>query len=309
MNILSIDFDYFQDATESQLAEYPDDTISISGNAEMLAWALRYTSLYDALGLKKIKISTKFLKKMEDLLLKMPKYIPVMICNQHIEIVPFIRKYLVEHYEEEYVDFTQQDLHIYNVDLHHDMFGPDDEKLTKDTLHNGNWIKFMLAAKEPTTSMIKWFCRSVSIDAYKLNDFARKAGTYLAVEGLKDLEDTEFGGIFLCKSSTWLPPHLDKHFDELVHVIKDHFNNVKMSYADPLILNRYSVIKKTAKEMDEKLNVIKKQPYNEPLGPLPPLYMDLDGDVIKYDNGDINITYVNKDGKWTIKDDDDLPFV
>lgn len=305
MNILSIDFDYFQNATENQLAEYPDDTISISESAEMVAWALRYTNLYDALGLKKIKINARLLKKMEDLLLKMHRDTPVMICNQHVEIVPFIRKYLIDHYSGGYIDFKQQDLCIYNIDLHHDMFGPDDEELTKDTLHNGNWIKFMLAAKNPTTSMIKWFCRKVSVDAYKLTDFVKKSPTHLIVEELKDLENTEFGGIFLCKSSTWVPPHLDKHFDELVHVIKDHFNTVKMSYADPLIMNRYNFIKRTTKDMNDKVNAIKKQPYNTFV-----LDENLGNDIFTYDSGNITITYMNNGTNgWSTDDNDDLPFV
>ncbi len=40
------------------------------------------------------------------------------------------------------------------------------------------------------------------------------------------LSDMQFDIVFLCRSDTWTPPHLDEGFNELVQTCINHFDKV-----------------------------------------------------------------------------------
>jgi hypothetical protein len=89
----------------------------------------------------------------------------------------------------------------------------------------GNWVKFLLD-KYPDTRL-KWITRELSTYCYGFsNDDIKKMNIEY---DFSSIENQTFDAIFLCRSDTWLPPHLDKYFDELAneHLV-NHFFDVQI---------------------------------------------------------------------------------
>ena len=100
---------------------------------------------------------------------------------------------------------------VVNVDMHHDMFNNGDE------VDCGNWATHILQDIE--NCKVTWIANPVSIEAY---------GTKPALEGntyydLSVLKDKQFDLIFICRSDSWLPPHLDKEFEKLYYFVLEEF--------------------------------------------------------------------------------------
>ena len=226
MKVLSIDFDFFQDATAEQLLKYPDG-VDYGTKISIVVWSHYYTerSLTDYMDVKSIKINRKLFKQMKEIIAAQDKTIPVLVTNSHKYIYDFIH----EHWDR------KEQCDIWNVDLHHDLFN-DNEKLDC-----GNWGMHIIN----DGAQLHWIGRETSVEVYglgKIEDFPIK-------QDFEEIKDKKFDLIFLCRSDTWLAPHLDKYFVEMGKLCCNHFNRV---CGDPDVFkSRMREISKQVKSYDE----------------------------------------------------------
>lgn len=201
INILSIDFDFFQDVDADVIKNCYPDGVDISTEMSRIVWSSRYMTEE---AISNVKIRKDALDKMKKILSKCPADAKVLISHTHKDIYDMISD-LVE-------KKNIPNLNIINVDMHHDMFNENFE------LDCGNWIKFV-SQSYPTK--ITWIANPISREVYGLKDHEYdiiKAN----LDAIKNPESID--AVFLCRSDAWVPPHLDKYFNELVEMIGKKFN-------------------------------------------------------------------------------------
>lgn len=213
MNVLSIDFDYFQKVSEEILQQYPDGVDNNTITSEYV-WADHYSNPNSKIS--EVGIYNKEFETIKRILTSIEPSSPVMIANSHKHIYNFI------------TERTEPDspLFVVNVDMHHDFINDNPE------LDCGNWISHLEERQEDGKFRLRWVANPASISMYGMFDDADKqeisALKKLISTSLSDIEDERFDAVFLCRSDTWSPPHLDKYFTELCEVIKSHFDEVIM---------------------------------------------------------------------------------
>lgn len=200
--ILSIDFDFFQIATAKQFQNYPDG-IDRSAEDSITAWNEAY-KLHPELA--NVKANREELMKLKYLLCEQTSKTPVMIANSHKDIYLFIHNYIS----------TKERIKIVNIDTHHDILNDN------PSLDCGNWLKFII--DEYDAGFI-WVANPQSAQVYGLGEDVGFTSALMPTT-LDMIENREFDLIFLCKSNTWVPPHLDLYFTELCDAIEKHFSNV-----------------------------------------------------------------------------------
>lgn len=240
MKVLSIDFDYFQRVTKEQLALYPDGIDHDTELSEII-WGARYAAHGSAI--RKVGIMENELDRLERILLNMGRDSPVMIANSHIHIYDFIH----EHQN------CGEPLKLVNIDMHHDMMNDNPQ------MDCGNWVMHLAREQMDAGNKIafNWIANPISLDVYGLetdNIFGQ-----LVLPSLDSIEGKKFDAVFLCRSDTWTPPHLDKYFTEVCGIIKDHFDNVRMELGIDKPRTRYLEIeqevkpkKKTVMDLDKE---------------------------------------------------------
>lgn len=202
MRVLSIDFDYFQLATEEQFNRYPSGIDRTTEEAKQV-WSETYSENRDLYDIKPNELE---LRKLTNILKDQNKDIPVMIANSHKNIYDFI-------HENVSID---EKLSIINIDTHHDFFSDN------PGLDCGNWLRFI--TEEYKAGFI-WISNRVSAEIYgfdRQNDYSKK----LLPVTLDCIKNKKFDLIFLCRSDTWTPPHLDKYFSDICDLILHHFEHV-----------------------------------------------------------------------------------
>lgn len=209
--ILSIDFDYYQNVTKKHLSIYPDGVDNDTSLSE-LVWGGIYGSVSKIAKLvKNIEIRKDELDLTKTIIANQRTDIPVKIANSHKHIYDFIY---------EYADVNEP-LRLINVDMHHDMFN---DNLKDNVLDCGNWVSFI--CNEFKTDLT-WIANPVSSEMYGLKKVKNAEQIDrmipLSVNAIKDMQ---FDMIFMCRSDTWTPPHLDPYFDELITVMRDHFDRI-----------------------------------------------------------------------------------
>ena len=187
MRILSIDFDYFIDATiEDRELYFPDGHDNLSPQMTKFLWDRCYSYYED---LKNIGVIEDFYTMCE-FLSKMVGG-KVLLADSHKEI-----RYLFDSIQEE------EDFEVINIDFHHDMY-----VTGGDTLDCGNWLRFLVDLKPD--AKITWVRREDS-------QVESLSGTfpYYHTTDITEVQG-EFDYIFLCFSSPWTPPHLMTKFTEM----------------------------------------------------------------------------------------------
>ena len=208
INILSIDFDYFQivDADTLQTC-YPDGK-DLSTELSEVVWASHYTDGAYTKKIMSVKINEGKIKEMKSIMAKCPSNIPVLATNSHVGIYDFITNLAKS--------ANTPRVNLVNVDMHHDMFNDNYE------LDCGNWIKFI---SEDFDTNVTWIANPVSKECYGLTHNA-----FNSIESdFGAIKPSEINAIFLCRSDTWTPPHLDKYFDDLLKYMQSHFHKMKMT--------------------------------------------------------------------------------
>ena len=211
MRVLSIDFDYFQNVSEKVLLCYPD---GIDNNTTMseIAWGGRYANPRNEID--KVGIMKKEFDAIKRKLRTIDPACPIMIAGSHKHIYDFICGLCDEN----------ETLSVVNVDMHHDFTNDSPE------LDCGNWLSYLAERQKNGGGKFRftWVANPVSASMYDLDDPDEPDLNLLKslmLTSLSEIKGRSFDAIFLCRSDTWSPPHLDKYFTELCDLMREHFKN------------------------------------------------------------------------------------
>lgn len=229
INILSIDFDYFNDVDSKTLMMHYPDGIDLPEELSSFIWANHYANPYSEKELLNVKIKQDKLDELISYIKTINNKIPVMIASSHVKIYNFIHKHCN----------MNDNLNIINIDMHHDMFDAVPNKI-----HCGNWLKVIKS--EYKTVNTTWICNPVSLETMNKPDINT------IIDDLTGLKNIDFDMIFLCRSDNWTAPHLDNYFVilaeclgkiasklDLENVLESRYNNSfkEMVDAERNILN------------------------------------------------------------------------
>lgn len=185
IKVLSVDWDYFIQATITERAMFFPDGGDYAGEIERTIWATHYVRD----GLSAIKVSRKELNRLKECIANSKETCKsVMLCNSHIHLYDFITRQVSP---DNHID-------LYNIDFHHDVY-TDSYKRRIDC---GNWL-IHLRAKYPDLNA-RWVARETSDRSRML--FPLKEVSYSRACA------NAYDYIFVCRSGLYSPPHLDKEF-------------------------------------------------------------------------------------------------
>ena len=200
--VLSIDFDYFQKVSLETMSNYPDGRDNSPALSEIV-WSMRYA---DCLDLFDVTFNDEECDELYSLLGNQKENAPVLISFSHKDIYDFIHE----------VCSTESSLEVVNIDMHHDYTNESEE------IDCGNWVSHL--QKEYKKFKWRWIANPISTEMYEAHELDNLVST-----SIKSLEGERFDAIFLCRSDTWLPPHLDVYFNNLLNYIASIFPNAKAS--------------------------------------------------------------------------------
>lgn len=203
MRVLSVDWDYFINATlEQRLMMFPD-----GGNEKLpdsisdTIWAARYAEHKE---LSKIGLDKSGYNKLKKIIKRYCNSdTKVFIADSHSRAYDFIRKY-----------DTGGEIDIVNIDFHHDYYDCQSEvnNTTEEDVNCGNWVRLLIDNDDRIS--YTWVCREDS-DLSERLEFSPNFCGYKMIEDL--LEESEpYDLLFICRSSVWSPPHLDYYFFQLI---------------------------------------------------------------------------------------------
>lgn len=215
LRVLSIDMDFFQNVDYHTLIECYPDGHDYPSALSTIVWQLHYSNPYERPQLDKVTCPEHLLDALKSLLCKQKSDTPVLITQSHVFIYPLI--------ESEMDRRECESLDIVNIDMHHDMFYDPANEFDVGGVHCGNWAHH-IRKRIPTA--FTWISNKVSSEAMNYDEIADLDEIKIIESDLTPIEDNQFDVIFLCRSDSWYPPHLDAKFDELVAVIKSKFEDV-----------------------------------------------------------------------------------
>lgn len=194
INILSIDFDYFQNIPDKNiLYSYPDGH-DLCTELSMFMWSNVYAYKKTADRIKSVGINQSDLQAVEEIIDTANPYTPNWIVNSHIHMYDVVKTARNEH--------PDADIHVYNMDLHHDCFGHSKQ------LGCGNWVLHVI---QDFNVSVTWIANPTGLELCDIPEILKDS----TVTSIQDLDTKTFDFIFLCRSDVWLPPHLDSYFEEL----------------------------------------------------------------------------------------------
>lgn len=212
MKILSIDWDYFIEATAKQRCTlFPDGgSENIPSYIQKYVWSSHYINPE----LENITVKKQELDLLKEILSQNVQ--SVMITDSHKHIYDFIIDNL---------DYDEcNDIDITNIDFHHDLYGINDKSRDLDC---GNWAVKLIQEYNCSYS---WVNQNDSDKHLDDNDFIN-----INEITLNDIKNDDFDYIYICKSSMWSPPHLDKYFNEMFENFL-HKSEIEVIY-EPNVFN------------------------------------------------------------------------
>lgn len=196
VKVLSIDFDYFIDATSKDRDTYfprgsdetPRDKLRFMWKERYLRYPrLREVGLID--DYYKLKMFLNLFDVSKDKFYK---------SDSHKDI----KKVLVS------IPWNEK-IQLVNIDFHHDYY----HFYTGDNpLNCGNWLR-RLMEKRPDTKVL-WIRREDSQTTCLEGEFPFNHTTEI-----ESIFNMEFDYVFMCRSPEWSPPHLSKYFEELASAL------------------------------------------------------------------------------------------
>lgn len=196
-NVLSVDWDYFSDATLSQrLRLFPDrGNENLGSLLSNIIWGTRYVSgelVQTGLDKRALSVLTSVLRKASPDCL-------MMVADSHKYAYDFI----LDSMEEDCVSH----INLVNIDFHHDLYD-----LGDSNLNCGNWLRLLMEDYDSEYDKFSWVKREDSdTDGVDLSR--------LQVVPIESIKGIEWDLIFICRSNVWSPPHLDKHFKKAFYPI------------------------------------------------------------------------------------------
>ena len=246
MHLLSVDWDFFQDVDASLLASYPDG-IDLPTYLTEVVWGTRYAS--DS-RLLHVGCRVKEVAAMEALLRGLPKTTPVVVANSHAEAYNLAVRLAAR--------LADDKVFVVNADMHHDF------QNGNDALDCGNWIGKLMSDANGVTADFRWIRNPVSLEMYGISpddedEFACLLAQKDGGTSLRPYIGKHFDAVFLARSDSWSPPHLDPHFDHLVKSLPSHFwyTDIAPCVASPRKLYR-KVMEETSKQYAEMQRALEK---------------------------------------------------
>lgn len=217
--ILSIDWDYFIDASlVYRLHNFPDGHV-FGQRLESIIWSTHYASVTS---LTKIGVNAKALTKVKEYVIariNSGRVKAVFCAYNHDELYPFIHRHIGA--------VRGDKLSLTNIDFHHDTWD-----LDNGVVDSGNWLTHLKAEFGDSANM-RWVgCKdSPGSDYSWLNPISLSAALKL-----------EYDYIFICRSGLWSPPHLDGRFNDLAYAMaaEAQKRNVTTLLDDNIFNVRYS---------------------------------------------------------------------
>lgn len=218
LNVLSIDFDYFQIVDESTMVNHYPDGHDFNSDLSSMIWSTHYAWDSSEKALMKVKVDKNNIGKVKTILkFGRDDCMANMIANSHVHMIQLL----------EMLKDRADGFNIYNLDMHHDMFNTEVKNgmvECEGSLSCGNWASY---AKKDYGAKIIWIKNKLSNSLFP---------SELPDEQTLDinvLDGVRFDAVFLCRSDIWLPPHLDGHFNKL----KDYMRNdlYESTYMDPQV--------------------------------------------------------------------------
>jgi hypothetical protein len=238
LKILSIDWDYFIDATENErMTIFPDPHDDLPVSITTACWTSRYAEnpIGNCRNLMEVGVNQKRLQQMKNYLNLLSKGrnpdIKIMVTDSHKYIYQFISKTMMKHPEFPCVGVP---IKLLNIDHHSDAYGIRDTEMPDC----GNWVNYLdswlrESGRVRKFSTLQWTCNSDSSTDEDTIPSSLRQQVLIETETLDDAINKFFGNsnpdmIFLCKSGPWSPPHLDDGFDSIVNCLKS-VGNIMMS--------------------------------------------------------------------------------
>lgn len=230
-NVLSIDWDYFIDATsDERLLLFPDGgTEDVSLSLSNYIWAIRYaeSSINKELGvcdkcIEDIGIRENELLYIYRCLSFAKNNALITISDSHADIYDF----LIESNPNPCKQFN-----IYNIDHHSDCYNIGND------VNCGNWVNRL--DDKGYINSYTWIKNSDSDNSLVKSTLSceTKEKTIL----IDTLNDIDWDYIFICRSSVWSPPHLDLDFNEFHDVL---YNLCDVEFNHDFFINRYGELKR-----------------------------------------------------------------
>lgn len=205
LNILSIDFDFFQIVDNDTLLTCYPDGHDLPTDLSKIIWSQYYANPQTCDKINAVTANHTLIGNLQMKLSTCNRKTPVMVTNSHVHIYDFIISQMTKS--------NKTQLNLINIDMHHDMFN------NSKTLDCGNWISHI---KQKYKTNLTWITNPISPIVYGLNEQICQMIQY----DFDKLELQNIDGIFLCRSDIWLPPHLDYAFDQLLNFICSYFITV-----------------------------------------------------------------------------------
>ena len=219
VNVLSVDWDFFINVSlNERIALFPDVTSeNIDTRVFNFVWATRYAeSMIANKSIKKIGVYKGY-AKLKTFLSNLPSTIPVLITDSHEHAYQFFK-------EENHL------LNVVNIDLHHDMYR------TGADVDCGNWL--LKLVEENRVNSITW----VNHEDSDIGDVQNYKNLQITTN-INSVLNRSYSRVFICRSSIWSPPHLDKKFIELCMSMKAARKSIDIAEMEKF--DRYKQIEET----------------------------------------------------------------
>lgn len=193
--VLSIDYDYFLRATHPDAWHYyPDCGREFSNTVTNIVWVERYATAkaFDQDMEKLFIVDQDSLRKVITYLTDETTIRTCLVADSHASIYPFIKE----------LANGGEPVEVVNIDHHHDSW--DNEK----GLNCGNWLKLLL--DEGVVTSATWCCDDGKAFTEKESRADKRVHRVNVLE--RALSKGPFDALFICRSGTWTPPHLDTPF-------------------------------------------------------------------------------------------------
>lgn len=228
INILSIDFDFFIHFSSQQAALYcPDSGIEFPDELGLLCWMTKYATAASG----DVDMAALLSPRVSDM-----EYVKAiiqnqndpfcMVCDSHANIVNFCLRL-----------YQGNPITIYNIDAHHDGYPMQKTEGDSAPYDCGNWASALLDMR--VAEKVHWIAPENEPHSPASNGMMDPR--ILTSLRLRDLDSVpRFDGIFLCRSGSWSPPHLDTAFLELAHLLVQPEGGWECRLQKGILENRYN---------------------------------------------------------------------
>lgn len=227
--ILSIDMDYFVDASFQVRKEWFPKGLDLTPEMAMGCWLEAFArGAHEGFDFNKIKMDKKQLEKLHKILDAIPQgedKIPVWITSSHT-----MGYYAAQR-------FKGEDVRICNIDYHDDMVNE------TEYLGCGNWLSFLKEEWESDGNSLQiiWYAPNNDFRKHIFNVSEKDPMNLILdkihkVDALDKLIGEPFDFVLLCRSDEYVPPILDS---ELLKLMERLMNDEKFtcSVSDALMEN------------------------------------------------------------------------